>query len=178
MACRKKEFSRLWLSEHSTEVLHRLEKTGQFRKADCIAIYHSIPGEVETASFIEKWADKKTFLLPVVEGNNIILYPYLGNHTLCTGNFGIREPDRTACSPWDKTVDLLVVPGVAFDRQGNRLGRGKGYYDRLLTTLTATKIGICFDFQLHNQIPAEPFDITMDLIISESEILKDLPSSI
>lgn len=61
--------------------------------------------------------------------------------------------------------------GVAFDRQHNRLGRGKGFYDRLLSTLDVPKIGICYDFQLKDQIPAEPFDRKMDLIITEKEIL-------
>ena len=68
-------------------------------------------------------------------------------------------------------IDLIVVPGVAFDRERNRLGRGKGYYDRLLSQLKASAIGICFDFQLKGQIPTEPFDRKMDLVITEKEII-------
>ena len=71
----------------------------------------------------------------------------------------------------ESEIDLIIVPGVAFDRQHNRLGRGKGFYDRLLSTLDVPKIGICYDFQLKDQIPAEPFDRKMDLIITEKEIL-------
>ena len=71
----------------------------------------------------------------------------------------------------ESEIDLTIVPGVAFDRQHNRLGRGKGFYDRLLSTLDVPKIGICYDFQLKDQIPAEPFDRKMDLIITEKEIL-------
>ena len=65
-------------------------------------------------------------------------------------------------------IDLIIVPGVGFDRQGNRLGRGKGYYDRLLPRIpSAYKIGICFPFQLVEEIPAEPFDIRMDEIVTK-----------
>ena len=66
------------------------------------------------------------------------------------------------------TIDLVIVPGVAFDRDGNRLGRGKGYYDRLLPRIpSAYKVGICFPFQIIEEVPAEPFDIRMDEIITQ-----------
>lgn len=71
----------------------------------------------------------------------------------------------------ENEIDLIIVPGVAFDRQRNRLGRGKGFYDRLLSTLNVPKIGISYDFQLKDQIPVEPFDRKMDLIITEKEII-------
>jgi 5-formyltetrahydrofolate cyclo-ligase len=63
------------------------------------------------------------------------------------------------------------VPGIAFDRKMNRLGRGKGYYDRFLSKISAPKIGICFDFQLLDKIPAESTDIKMDYIVSENELI-------
>ena len=71
----------------------------------------------------------------------------------------------------EEDIDLVIVPGVAFDRQHNRLGRGKGFYDRLLSTLSAPKIGICYSFQLKEHIPTEPFDKKMDLILTEKETL-------
>jgi len=79
------------------------------------------------------------------------------------GGGGIMLPENE--------IDLIIVPGVAFDRQRNRLGRGKGFYDRLLSTLNVPKIGISYDFQLKDQIPVEPFDRKMDLIITEKEII-------
>ena len=64
-------------------------------------------------------------------------------------------------------IDLAVIPGVAFDRYGHRLGRGKGYYDRLLPQIPAPKVGICFPFQLIEEVPAEAFDFRMDTIIAQ-----------
>ena len=86
------------------------------------------------------------------------------------GAFGIWEPaDDTAVDP--SLLEWIVVPGVAFDRRMNRLGRGKGYYDRLLRQTPARKIGICYGLQLVDEIPAEPHDIQMDLIITENDII-------
>ena len=79
---------------------------------------------------------------------------------------GLRQ-DITTVQP-----DMLVVPGVAFDKDGNRLGRGKGFYDRLLQAETAFKVGFCFDFQLLPQIPVESFDMPMDAIVTNREVIE------
>ena len=81
--------------------------------------------------------------------------------------YGIEEPTGELFTDY-ADIDFIVVPGVAFDRNGNRLGRGKGYYDRLLPRIpSAYKAGICFPFQLVEEVPAEPFDIRMDEIITQ-----------
>ena len=141
MASLKRSYTKTTLLDLSAKIMDRLEETDLFQQASCIALYHAIPGEVQTAGLIEKWYRKKRLLLPLIKG--------------------VPESE----------IDLIIVPGVAFDRQHNRLGRGKGFYDRLLSTLDVPKIGICYDFQLKDQIPAEPFDRKMDLIITEKEIL-------
>ena len=96
---------------------------------------------------------------------------YAGKESLKTGVFGILEPSEDCEAVPESEIDLIIVPGVAFDRQLNRMGRGKGYYDRLLSTLQAPKIGICFDFQLQDTVPTESFDKKMDMIITEKEII-------
>lgn len=157
--------------DFSEKILKQLEETELFRQASCIALYYSIPGEVQTAAFLEKWFDRKQLLLPLVVGNDLRLLPYKGCDTLTQGVFGIPEPTDIETAIPESNVDLIIVPGVAFDRQLNRMGRGKGYYDRLLSTLQAPKIGICFDFQLQETIPVEPFDKKMDMIITEKEVI-------
>lgn len=172
MASLKRSYPKTVLYNLSEKILKRLEETDLFRQASSIALYHAIRGEVQTAAFIEKWYLKKQLLLPVIEGDDLHLVPYRGKESLKSGVFGILEPTaaeevlQTEYSP-----DLIIVPGVAFDRSLNRTGRGKGYYDRLLSTLEAPKIGICFNFQLQESIPVESFDKKMDLIITESEII-------
>lgn len=167
MALQKKKYSKITLSDLSTEIMSRVEQTELFRTASCVALYHALPGEVQTAEFIEKWYREKQLLLPVVHGDDLELRLYTGPEAVKAGAFGILEP--VAGSPVIPTIDLIIVPGVAFDRQKNRLGRGKGYYDRLLTLVEAPKLGVCFGFQLFDRIPAEPFDQKMDLILTENE---------
>ena len=170
MASLKRSYTKTTLLDLSAKIMDRLEET-DLQQASCIALYHAIPGEVQTAGVIEKWYRKKRLLLPLIKGNDLQLLLYAGKESLKTGVFGILEPSEDCEAVPESEIDLIIVPGVAFDRQHNRLGRGKGFYDRLLSTLDVPKIGICYDFQLKDQIPAEPFDRKMDLIITEKEIL-------
>ena len=121
--------------------------------------------EVQTHSFIEKWSRTKRIVLPVVVGDVLELRLYTGPDDLATGAYGIAEPIGEPFTDY-AAIGLVVVPGVAFDAEGHRLGRGKGYYDKLLPLIAAPKIGICFPFQLIEEVPAEPFDIRMDAVIS------------
>lgn len=128
-------------------------------------MYYSLKDEVQTHDFIDNWSNQKIILLPVVIKDDIELRLYTGKEHLAEGAFHIGEPIGEAYTSYD-SIDLVIVPGVAFDENGNRLGRGKGYYDRLLPHIKATKIGICFPFQLLKKIPTEPFDKKMDKIIT------------
>ncbi|MCD7938282.1 MAG: 5-formyltetrahydrofolate cyclo-ligase [Tannerellaceae bacterium] len=171
IALQKKSYSPELLFLHSQTIIRRLESLPLFHKASCVALYHALPGEVQTAELIEKWYPHKTILLPAIEGNDIRFYSYQGKEQLENGLYGISEPCRNGLCPPLQSIDLAIIPGVAFDRNLNRMGRGKGYYDRFLTNLTAPKIGLCFDFQLLDTIPTQPFDKKMDLIISEKGII-------
>lgn len=150
----------------SAEILAALEAHPAFRAAYTVLLYHSLPDEVDTHSFIKKWSGKKQILLPVVTGDELKLRIYTGPEDLATGSYGIEEPTGDLFTDYT-SIDFIAVPGVAFDRNGNRLGRGKGYYDRLLPRIpSAYKVGICFPFQIVEEVPAEPFDIRMDEIIT------------
>ena len=111
-----------------------------------------------------KWCNKKQLILPTVVGDDIVPVALTATTIFKEGDFHIMEPQN---APYDGDFDLIIVPGVAFDRLGNRLGRGRGYYDRFLAKhLSVKRIGICFDFQLVDEIPTEPTDIKMHAIIS------------
>lgn len=122
--------------------------------------------EVQTHAFIEKWSRSKRIILPVVTGDELELRVYTGPQDLAIGSYSIAEPTGAPFTDYE-TIDLAVIPGVAFDRYGHRLGRGKGYYDRLLPQIPAPKVGICFPFQLIEEVPAEAFDFRMDTIIAQ-----------
>ncbi len=143
-----------------------LEAHPVFQEADTVLLYHSLKDEVDTHDFIRRWSSRKRLLLPAVVGDGLELRLYRDPRSLAVGRFGIEEPVGEAFTDYE-AVRLAVVPGVAFDREGNRLGRGKGYYDRLLPHIPAAyKIGICYAYQLVDKVPAEPFDIRMDEIIT------------
>lgn len=161
----KKQFSQAQLAEKSASVLAKLEKHPAFCKANIVMLYCSLPDEVQTMEFLQRWRYKKQIILPTVVGDDIIPVKLEDDTNFAEGDFGIQEPQNVA---YTGAYDLIIVPGVAFDKNGNRLGRGRGYYDRFLVQhKEITKIGICFDFQLVAQIPTEPTDIAMDDVLSE-----------
>lgn len=153
-------------SPQSAKILAALEAHPAFRAASTVLLYHSLKDEVDTHAFIRKWSRKKRILLPVVVGDDLELRLYTGPEDLAIGAYGIEEPTGEPFTDY-AAIDFIAVPGVAFDRSGNRLGRGKGYYDRLLPRIpSAYKAGICFPFQLVEEVPAEAFDIRMDEVIT------------
>lgn len=148
------------------KVFSLLERTADFLLSDRILMYHSLPDELSTRAFIRKWAGRKHFYLPRVNGVNLEILPY-DESRLALGSFHIEEPtgsDTAAISD----MEMIVIPGVAYDRNGNRVGRGKGYYDRLLAESRARKVGVAYDFQLVDEIESEPHDVRVDVVITEN----------
>lgn len=154
------------LTARSSALLEQIEKHPHFIASQTILMYHSLGDEVQTHAFVEKWHTSKKILLPVVRGDILELRHYTGKGCLQTGAFGIEEPVGENFTDFD-SIELGIIPGVSFDRQGNRLGRGKGYYDKLLPLLHTYNIGICYHFQVRESIPAEPFDRRMDEVWTE-----------
>ena len=132
-----------------------------------ILLYHSLPDEVCTHDLIRSLhAEGKTVLLPTVEGEDLTLHRYDGERSLVKGEaFGIQESKGPLFTQFD-SIDLAIIPGMAFTLRGDRLGRGKGYYDRLLPKLHCPLIGIAFPFQILSSIPTEQHDIQMTEVIS------------
>jgi 5,10-methenyltetrahydrofolate synthetase len=160
----KKQHNSTQLKEQSEQILEKLEKDAAFIQAKRIMLYCSLPDEVQTHAFLEKWREEKVIILPTVVGDDIIPVELSKGTKFNIGDFNIPEPQN---EPYQGDYDLIIVPGVAFDKSGNRIGRGKGYYDRFLCQhLEVKRIGICFDFQLVDEVPTEPTDIKMDKIIS------------
>ncbi len=164
---RKQRSSPEELKALSAGPLERLEKRQDFLSAQVVLVYYSLPDEVATIEFIERWYTKKKILLPVVVGNNIELVVYTGIGNLRLGAWGIHEPTGSYYTDYG-TIDLAIVPGVAFDKSGHRLGRGRGYYDRLLPKLRregCRLLGLCFDFQQIPAVPTDEHDVSVDELI-------------
>ena len=148
----------------------------QMQSARTIFFFAPMPGEVNLWPLLEETlAAEKAAALPRFDSKsqNYLAARVQNLQTdLVAGKLGIREPNA-ACAeiPLDQ-FDLILVPGVAFDLRGHRLGRGKGYYDRLLANATAVKCGIAFDEQIVEEVPVEEHDARMNFIVTPSRCLK------
>ena len=154
----------------SEQILGRVEQLPQFREAGTVLAYYSLADELFTHDFVQRWADKKTILLPKVVGEDLTLHRYTDRQSLREGAFGIMEPCTPEFTDY-AAVDMVIVPGVAFDRLGNRLGRGRGYYDRLFASRLPQniyKMGVCYPFQLVESVPTEPCDVQMDEVVTNA----------
>lgn len=151
-------------------VFEQIEQLAPFMMAQHILIYHSLPDELSTLRFLGKWNLKKQFFLPRVNGVNLDILPY-DKSTLKLGAFHIEEPQGNEVTPLEQ-IDLIIVPAIAFDNKGNRVGRGRGYYDRLLAGTPAIKVGVAFDCQIVDDIEVDPYDQPVDIIITERRIIR------
>lgn len=152
----------------SKPIMQQVEELPKFQQANTILLYWSMEDEVQTQEFVNKWYQHKTLLLPCVDGDDLILRQYTGPECMQAGEqFGIGEPTGPAFTQLD-TIEMIIVPGVAFDHQLNRMGRGRGFYDRLLkSTPNAFKVGVAFSFQMVDHVPTEEFDVPMNAVITE-----------
>jgi 5-formyltetrahydrofolate cyclo-ligase len=170
---RRRELTPEQVSAHSLELQRRFLALPEYQRAQVVALYAPIHHEVETSlAANEALAAGKTLLYPAVEGNDIQFRRVNALSELVPGRYGIPEPTGEPCRPCD--ADLIVVPGVAFDFFGRRIGYGKGYYDRSLHLLEGSGrlVGFCYDFQLSEAIVGEPHDVTMDLIVTELRVIR------
>ncbi|MBO5538154.1 MAG: 5-formyltetrahydrofolate cyclo-ligase [Prevotella sp.] len=160
----KRQYTSQQLRVLSLSVINRLLAHPRMQAAQSVLLFHSLPDEVFTHHAIEQlFRQGRQVFLPVVVGDGLMqMGLYAGSEALHQGAFHILEPEPVT----EATVDVAVVPGVAFDAQGNRLGRGKGYYDRFLSLHPEVyKLGLCFPFQLVSEVPASPHDVPVDEVI-------------
>lgn len=158
--------------QRSLLVQQRLLQTDEYRQASVIALYAPIHNEVQTADiFAAALQDGKQILFPRVEGASLSFIEVERLDSLMAGAFGVAEPVGAVVRP-AASIELIVVPGVGFDRCGYRLGYGQGYYDRAVGVgCPAILAGLAYDFQIVDKLPAENHDIRLDLLVMDSEVL-------
>ena len=176
----KQQYTPALLEELSEPIIARLRP--HLVDARVIMAYYSLPDEVNTHQLLDDLVEEgKTVLLPkVLDATTMELRLYTGPHDLAPGPFGIMEPSGSQYSPSSflfppssktSSIDVALIPGVAFDALGHRLGRGRGYYDRFLRTMGTVPsvrprlLGLCFDFQKLTSVPVDPTDIPVDQVI-------------
>ncbi|WP_448587509.1 5-formyltetrahydrofolate cyclo-ligase [Thermocrinis sp.] len=160
-------------SEHkrlSQRILENIQALGILERATVILAFCPFDGEPDISSiFAQIIKSGKKLVLPKVVGNSLRLCRVGSLELLNAGTFCILEPvECEGVQP--EELDLALVPGVAFDRKGCRLGMGKGYYDRTLGRVRAFKVGVAFSFQVFEEIPCDPWDQGVDAVITEEGI--------
>lgn len=156
------------ITERSKRVQEFLLGSREFKSAKIVGAYHAFGSEVRTDAIIEHaQALGKKIALPSVEGNSLAFYELSSSKYLVKGRFGIMEP--LPFGPVDK-IDLLIVPGIAFDKKGYRLGYGKGYYDKFLAKKKIFAIGLGYSFQLLEKLPTGKYDKKLDAVATEGGI--------
>lgn len=161
----------------SREICRKIEKSQEFKSCDCIGFYAADAYEVDLTYLFNDFCGVKKFYLPRYNAASG-LYDMVKiedfKRDLVVGKYGISEPreDLEKASQIELESMLFLVPGVAFDVRCQRLGRGKGFYDRLLLTKKFS-VGVFFECQKAEKIPAEAHDIALDLIITEKNIYRN-----
>ncbi|MFH0992778.1 MAG: 5-formyltetrahydrofolate cyclo-ligase [bacterium] len=151
----------------AADIIRRLRALPEYRGAHTIAVYHPMRSEVDLMELLDD--REKLFCFPKITDSAHALMEFRVAGAFVPGIFRTKEPVGPIVAA--EQIDLILVPGVVFDRRGYRLGYGKGYYDRYLSVSPIHAIGVCFHFQLAEELPAEPHDVRMDQIITDREEL-------
>lgn len=157
--------------EKSLKITQKILDHPLYKQAEDILIYVSKDHEVETEELIKKALEEKHIYVPKVEGDQLIICPIKSIAELSKGQFGILEPTEHLHTIHPTQIDLALVPGVAFAENGYRLGKGHGYFDRLLLKVDGKIVGLAYTEQVLPTVPQENHDIPVDLIITDSYIL-------
>ncbi len=155
-------------SNKSNIIMNKIINLEEYKTSKIIAIYKNLKSEVETNELIEySLKNNKIVVLPKVEGNILKFYK-TDNKTFVESKYGIYEPID---SEEVDNINLYIIPGICFDKYKNRIGFGKGYYDRVKYKKDSIKIGICFENQIYNgKISVNNYDIKMNKIVTEKNI--------
>lgn len=156
----------------SDTICKKIEALDEYKKAKCIFIFiGTMKGEPDTRSLIEKALDEgKTVCVPLCIDDGIMIAKKIENLTsdLEKGYFGLLEPLHSLETVAVDEIDLALVPCVTCDYSGNRLGHGKGFYDRFLEDKNFEQVLVCFDKLISDKIPTEPFDKAINKVITEA----------
>lgn len=154
------------------KIVQKIAALPTFKKAKNILFYLPIHGEVDLSGLFDKFQQKKNFALARIKGKTLQLHKIKNLDHTSKNRYKIPEPHEHLTKIDPKKIELWLIPGLVFDKNGNRIGYGKGFFDRLLPKTKGVKIGIAYEFQIVKNIPGETHDIPMDMIVTEKRSLK------
>ncbi|MCD6109245.1 5-formyltetrahydrofolate cyclo-ligase [bacterium] len=146
----------------------------EWKKAKKVFIYISMKDEVDTRALIKNYLGKKIIIVPKshTKFNKLTLHEIKSFDDTEKGSYSIMEPKSHTRIITPEEVDLVIIPGIVFDKNGHRIGYGKGYYDRLTKHLTCHKIGLAYKVQIVNNIPAQKHDVPVDTLVTEETVYR------
>lgn len=173
---KRKALNQEWVKANSLMICETIIKLPCYHKANRIALYQAFNGEVDLSHLMEQaYLDNKLVFMPVIRPKTTIMdFKEVDKESSWIKNqYGILEPEGVLEATDINMLDLVLTPLVAFDKKGNRLGMGKGFYDRALSEKKENLklIGVAYDFQQVDFLSPEPWDIPLDLIITPSQHL-------
>jgi 5-formyltetrahydrofolate cyclo-ligase len=158
------------IAKVSKSVQEAVMRSSEFRSAEVVGAYFALGSEAKTDLLVTEARELgKEVALPRVEGDRISFYEFSLGMSLVRGRFGIMEPPPNTPV---KAMDLVIVPGVAFDVEGYRLGYGKGYYDKFLSESSAFSIGLAYGFQLVDRLPRGSHDVRLNSAATENGVIR------
>jgi 5-formyltetrahydrofolate cyclo-ligase len=160
--------------EKDKRMIDTINSFPRFQIADEILFYMPIHGEVDITTLFIEHKDTKKFVLPRVvnKSKDLTLYQIETLDDLVKGTFRIPEPKKALEKITPEKLDFIILPGIAFDLEGHRIGYGQGYFDRLLKKTNCPIIGVAYDFQIVENIGGEPHDVPVDMIVTESRTIR------
>lgn len=162
-----------YVNDNSERIFEQLTGLDEIKGANNVLIYSHFANEVKTGG-LAGWLlfyGKQVFL-PVVDGDRLLI-ANMKSAAFELNKYGIAQPKkRDAAFAQPDDMDVIICPGLAFDRNGSRVGFGKGYYDGLLAGVRGIKIGLAYDFQIVGKIDTEPHDVVMDMVVTPREVIR------
>ncbi|GIK15995.1 MAG: 5-formyltetrahydrofolate cyclo-ligase [Planctomycetota bacterium] len=174
----RKTLAAMTADEHdvgSRRACHRLFDLSEYVRAEVVMVFLSLPTEIDTTPLVLRcWQDRKRVVAPKVSWEQRRMLPVeiqSLSDDLVAGEFGLREPISGVPFPLSM-IDLVIVPGLGFDEYGNRLGRGRGFYDRFLANpeFTGVACGLAYEIQVVPNLPVGPTDRPVNLLVTDARI--------
>lgn len=167
---RRRVYPKTKADQDSQVVVERIAQLPLFQQAQTILLYKPVHNEISLQGLLDRYKDEKTLLLPVTHRRYMAAHPYCGEESIKRGKYHVPEPTTSA---YKGDIDLILVPGVAFDKHLHRLGRGGGFYDKFLRSHSkATKVGVGYDFQIYKStIPHTLMDVKLDAVITPTKTI-------
>ncbi len=171
----RKSFSKAYKAELDIKITERIKSLSEYKNAKTIFAFISKDIEVNTKEvLLDALSSGKKVAVPLCDTENTEMkFYYINSYDdLKKGYYGIMEPDKEKCKPAGyNDAELMIVPGLAFNRKGFRLGFGKGYYDRYIPDYKGITVGVCYDECIENEIMLSPFDKAVDMVVTDKNII-------